>query len=157
MMTRQQSTCVHVKSVIRDGDVQIYSQSSLKNTQELDMLYTSLLKCICIIFTNQNTHNRFYYKTLGNVTSEYAICIHYQCEMPEALNTNQPDGLTLTTVCRTATNLYESSIALSLSVGTVAVSDQRWAPRGFSFQPCCSEFCVPKIRTELCSGLQDHS
>lgn len=36
------------------------------------MLYTSLLKCICIIFTNQNTHNIFYYKTLGNVTFE--IC-----------------------------------------------------------------------------------
>lgn len=36
------------------------------------MLYTSLLKCICIIFTNQNTHNIFYYKTLGNVIFE--IC-----------------------------------------------------------------------------------
>lgn len=64
------STCVHVKSVIRDGDVEIYSQLSLKNTQKLDMLYTSLLKHICIIFTNQNTHNIFYYKTLGNVTFE---------------------------------------------------------------------------------------
>lgn len=49
-----------------------YSQASLKNTQELDVLYTSLLKCICIIFTNQNTQNIFYYKTLGNVTFE--IC-----------------------------------------------------------------------------------
>lgn len=41
-------------------------------TQKLDVLYTSLLKCICIIFTNQNTYNIFYYKTLGNVTFE--IC-----------------------------------------------------------------------------------
>lgn len=37
------------------------------------MLYISLLKCICIIFTNQNTHYIFYYKTLGNVTLRYAI------------------------------------------------------------------------------------
>lgn len=34
------------------------------------MLYTSLLKRICIIFTNQNTHNIFYYKTSGNVMFE---------------------------------------------------------------------------------------
>lgn len=85
------STCVYVKSVIRDGDVEIYSQLSLKNTQKLDMLYTSLLKCICIIFTNQNTHNIFYYKTLGNITFEICnlrghTCIYHQHETSEALH-----------------------------------------------------------------------
>lgn len=85
------SACVHVKSVIRDGDVEIHSRMSFKNTQKLDMLYTSLLKCICIIFTNQNTHNIFYYKTLGNVTFEICnlkghTCVHYQYETPEELH-----------------------------------------------------------------------
>ena len=85
------SACVHVKSVIRDGDVEIHSQMSFKNTQKLDMLYTSLLKCICIIFTNQNTRNIFYYKTLGNVTFEICnlkghTCVYYQYETPEELH-----------------------------------------------------------------------
>lgn len=49
------------------------------------MLYTSLLKRICIIFTNQNTHNIFYYKTLGNITLEICnlrghTCIYCQSE-----------------------------------------------------------------------------
>lgn len=57
----------------------------LKTHKELDMLYTSLLKCICIIFTNQNTCNIFYYKTLGNVTFEICnlkghTCVYYQYE-----------------------------------------------------------------------------
>lgn len=70
-----------------------------------------------------------------------AICIHYQCEMPEALNSNQPEGLTLTTVHGTALNLDESSIALSLSVGAVAVSDQRnGPPRVSSFSPAALSF-----------------
>lgn len=85
------STCVYVKSVISDGDVEIYSQLSLQNTQKLDMLYTSLLKCICIIFTNQNTHNIFYYKTLGNITFEICnlrghTCIYHQHKTSEALH-----------------------------------------------------------------------
>lgn len=87
---------VHIKSV--ETVMCKYSQASLKNTQELDVLYTSLLKCICIIFTNQNTQNIFYYKTLGNVTFE--ICslkvtpvICYQHGTPQKDVRNQPDEL----------------------------------------------------------------
>lgn len=62
------------------------------------MLYICLLKCIYIIFTNQNTHNIFYYKTLGNVTFEICslkghTCIHYQYETPAEYIRSQPDKL----------------------------------------------------------------
>lgn len=71
------------------------------------MLYTSLLKCICIIFTNQNTHNIFYYKTLGNVTFEICnlkghTCVYYQCE---TLEINQTNSSYIITMTYTASNL----------------------------------------------------
>lgn len=81
---------IHVKSVIRDGDVAIYSQLSLRDTKIGHAIHFSF-KMDRIIFTNQNTHNIFYYKTLGNVTFEICnlnghICIYYQHKTPEELH-----------------------------------------------------------------------
>lgn len=74
------------------------------------MLYTCLLKCIYIIFTNQNTHHIFHYKTLGNVTFEIRslkgrTCIYYQYETPVGTLEIDQTNLYSITMTHTVSNM----------------------------------------------------